>query len=43
MANAIWNPSDRTDITLTGSNLTATSNAANGVRSTIFETSGKYY
>jgi len=38
-----WNPADRAAITLSGSNLTATSTGNAGVRSVVSATSGKYY
>jgi hypothetical protein len=45
MANTTWNPSDKTaSVTLTGSNLIATSSTINqGCRSADGKTSGKYY
>jgi hypothetical protein len=45
MAFTAWNPGDRTNVTLSGSNLTATGVAAGngGVRSVNGFTSGKYY
>jgi hypothetical protein len=44
MANTTWNPSDKTNCTLTGSNLIATTAAGGGgVRAVDAKTSGKYY
>ena len=43
MANAAWNTGDRTNVTLTNVNLTATGTGAGGVRSTLSTTTGKYY
>jgi hypothetical protein len=40
---ATWNPSDRSGVTLSGSNLIATTTGAGGVRSTLGFSTGKYY